>query len=184
MTINRGFDTLPAMPGSVVSVGSYDGVHAGHRQMIGRLVEEARRRGVESVVLTFEPHPRVALGRAEGMRLLTSLDRKAALLAELGVDRLVVADFNRGFAAMSGREFVCRCLIGRLGARALVVGYNHRFGHDRADKSVAEREGLEVIEVGELTVDGRKVSSTVIRRLLDEGRTDEAEKLLGHEYKL
>lgn len=85
----------------------------------------------ESVVLTFEPHPRVTLGRDEGLRLLTTLEEKTALLAASGVDALVVIPFDRSFSTLSGAEFLDRYLIGKIGAETLVVGYNHRFGHDR-----------------------------------------------------
>lgn len=130
MKVFQGFEDLPHFIRPAVTVGSFDGVHRGHRALIGRLVAEARAVGGESVVLTFEPHPRITLGRAEGLRLLTTFEEKVALLAELGVDNVIVIPFDRAFSALSGREFVERCLIGRVGAETLVAGYNHRFGHD------------------------------------------------------
>lgn len=181
MKVFQGFDHLPHFIRPAVTVGSFDGVHRGHRALIERLVAEARAVGGESVVLTFEPHPRITLGRAEGLRLLTTFEEKVALLAELGVDNVIVIPFDRTFSALSGREFVERCLIGRVGAETLVAGYNHRFGHDGVACDAPEvASRLRVVRVGPCTVDGMRVSSTVIRRLLDAGDRTTAEHLAGH----
>ena len=181
MKVFQGFEDLPHFIRPAVTVGSFDGVHRGHRALIGRLVAEARAVGGESVVLTFEPHPRITLGRAEGLRLLTTFEEKVALLAELGVDNVIVIPFDRAFSALSGREFVERCLIGRVGAETLVAGYNHRFGHDGVACDAPEvASRLRVERVGPCTVDGMRVSSTAIRRLLDAGDRTTAEHLAGH----
>ncbi len=175
-----GFGALPRFVHPVVTVGSYDGVHRGHRALIERLVAEARAAGGESIVLTFDPHPRVTLGRGEGLRLLTTLDEKIALLGELGVDNVIVIPFDRAFSALTGAEFVDRYLIGRVGAETLVAGYNHRFGHDRLDCDTLAASGrLKIVKVEPCTVDGQRVSSTLIRRLLEEGKTAEAARHRG-----
>ena len=162
MRVFHGFDALPHFVRPAVTVGSYDGVHLGHRALI-------------------EPHPRITLGKAEGLRLLTTLDEKTALLEELGVDNVIVIPFDRAFSALSGEEFADDYLIGKVGAETLVAGYNHRFGHDRIDCDTLAASGrLRVVKVGPCRVDGEHVSSTVIRRLLDEGKTAEAELLLGY----
>ena len=176
----HGFGALPRFEHPVVTVGSYDRVHRGHRALIERLVAEARAAGGESIVLTFDPHPRITLGRGEGLRLLTTLDEKIALLGELGVDNVIVIPFDRAFSALTGAEFVDRYLIGRVGAETLVAGYNHRFGHDRLDCDTLAASGrIRVVQVGPCTVDGQRVSSTLIRRLLEEGKTAEAARLRG-----
>ena len=179
--IFRGFDNLPHFVHPAVTVGSFDGVHLGHKALIDRLTAEAHAHGGESIVVTFDPHPRITLGRAAGLQLLTPLDEKIALLERLGVDHVVVIPFDKAFSALSGREFVLHYLIGRLGAETLVAGYDHRFGHDRIDCDTLAASGrLRVVKVGPCRVDGEHVSSTVIRRLLDEGKTAEAELLLGY----
>ena len=181
MRVFHGFNSLPQFIRPVVTVGSYDGVHLGHRALIDRLVAEARTSGGESIVLTFEPHPRITLGRAEGLLLLTTLDEKVRLLETLGVDNVIVIPFDRTFSALSGREFVERCLIGRVGAETLVAGYNHRFGHDGVACDAPEvASRLRVVRVGPCTVDGMRVSSTAIRRLLEAGDRATAERLAGH----
>ena len=149
MRVFHGFDALPHFVRPAVTVGSYDGVHLGHRALIGRLIAEARANGGESIVLTFEPHPRITLGKAEGLRLLTTLDEKTALLEELGVDNVIVIPFDRAFIALSGEEFADDYLIGKVGAETLVAGYNHRFGHDRIDCDTLAASGrLRVVKVG------------------------------------
>lgn len=181
MKVFHGFDHLPHFVRPAVTVGSFDGVHRGHRALIERLVAEARAVGGESIVMTFEPHPRITLGRAEGLRLLTTLDEKIALLAELGVDHVIVIPFDRTFSALSGREFIDRYILGRIGAEILVAGYNHRFGHDGVACDAPELTArLRVVRVGPCTVDGVRVSSTVIRRLLEAGDRATAERLAGH----
>lgn len=181
MQVFYGFDALPRFSHPVVTVGSFDGVHLGHRALVRRLVAEARTAGGESIVLTFEPHPRITLGRAEGLRLLTTLEEKIRLLDGLGVDHLIVIPFDRAFGTLSGAEFVRDYLIGRVGAETLVAGYNHRFGHDRiAGGDIA---GLRVVEVGECRIDGHKVSSTAIRNLIERHEYAEAERLLGRGLK-
>lgn len=185
MKIFQGFDSLPAFRTPAVTIGSFDGVHLGHRALIERLVAEARAMDGESIVLTFEPHPRVALGHAEGLRLLSTFEEKVVLLERMGVDNLIVIPFDGVFSALSAAEFVREHLLGRLGARVLIVGFNHRFGHDRVAFSTSEKfEGLKVVRVDECNVAGEHVSSTVIRRLLEEGHTKEAERLLGHPLKI
>lgn len=181
MRVFYGFEQLPHFEHPAVTVGSYDGVHRGHRVLIERLVAEARAHGGESIVMTFEPHPRITLGRAEGLQLLTTLDEKIALLAGLGVDNVIVIPFDRAFSALSGREFVDRYILGRIGAETLVAGFNHRFGHDGLACDAPEiAGGMRIIRVGPCTVDGIRVSSTAVRRLLESGDRAGAEHLLGH----
>ena len=180
MRIFKGFDHLPEFSGTAVTVGSFDGVHRGHLFLLERLLEEARKNQSQSVVLTFDPHPRVTLHRDEGLHILTSLEEKALLLEQAGVDNLVVIPFDERFCALSGEEFVREYLIRKLGAKTLVAGFNHRFGHDRCDCSSLPESLLKVVRVTACDVDGVRVSSTVIRNLLDAGRRAEAEKLLGH----
>ena len=180
MQFYRGFDALPAFRHPAVTVGSFDGVHLGHRALLRQLTDEAQLLGGESIVLTFDPHPRVALGRAEGMQLLTTLDRKRELIEAAGVDAVVVIPFDRTFSALSGREFVERILIGKLGTETLVAGFNHRFGHDRCNCEEAVAGRMKVVRVAACEVGGVQVSSSRIRQLLAEGRRTEAEQLAGH----
>lgn len=169
---------------TIVTVGSFDGVHRGHQHLLQRLVGTARREGLQSVVLTFAPHPRIVLGRGEGLQQLTTEAEKAAWLGHYGVDAMVVWPFTRDFAALSGEEFVRDILQAQLHARVLVAGYNHHFGHDRLAAASLQVEQLRVELVDRYDVEGRHVSSTEIRRHLAAGEWAQAEELLGHPIQL
>lgn len=185
--ISHGFESLPAIERPVVTIGSFDGVHRGHADLLRHVVERAREIGGRSVVVTFSPHPRQVLPRGgSDFQLLTATERKAELMDALGVDEMIVVEFNLEFAALSSEEFVRELLVERLGMHTLVVGYNHRFGHDRDVpedhfERLAARYGFEVVRVPEYRFEGAKISSSVVRNLLGEGRKEEAERLLGHE---
>ena len=132
MHIIYGFDSVPKISHAVATVGSYDGVHSGHKVLIEQVIAYAKRRGGESVVVTFEPHPRITLGKAEGLKLLTTLEEKALLLERLVVDYMVVIPFDIAFSRLSHEEFIEKYLIGKLGIEELIVGYNHHFGHNKS----------------------------------------------------
>lgn len=175
---------------AVVATGFFDGVHLGHRKVLSRLVELARSRGEESLVVTFWPHPRTVLQQdARNLRLLSSLDEKKEQLRALGVDRVEVLDFTRDFSKLSTREYLSDVLIGKFGATALVLGYDNRMGNSCSDPSsvaaVARELGLEVFEEGSLSCDGKvAVSSTKIRAALEDGNVRGASAMLGSDYSL
>lgn len=185
MRIHYDLDNLPAIERPVVTIGSFDGVHLGHAALLSEVIAEARRVGGRSVVVTFAPHPRQILSLDDDFRLLTPLYRKAELLEALGVDELVVIEFNRELAALTSEEFTREVLVGRIGMHTLIVGYNHRFGHDKDIpqdhfEQLGLRYGFGVVRASAFLFEGGKVSSSIIRRLLAEGRNEEAERLLGH----
>ena len=170
---------------AVVSTGFFDGVHSGHRLVIGTLVEEARRRSEESVVVTFWPHPRNVLqDEARNLRLLSSLDEKKLMLKALGVDRIEVLPFTKAFASMTGEQYLKEVLVGRFGATAAIFGYDNRIGSDHKTFSdlqpLSSSLGLDIIPCKELG----SISSTVIRKALAEGRVRDASDMLGYRYGL
>lgn len=187
MRLFHGLDSLPRFVEAAVTAGSFDGVHAGHRVLLERTVREARARGGESVAVTYEPHPRVTLGRAGGLRLLTSPGEKARAIGECGIDNLVVIPFTREFAALPPERFLLDCLAGRVGMKLLVTGYDHRFGRNQAgDGEFLERmsrtAGFGVVRIGAQSAGGLTVSSTALRRLIGEGDMAGAAQLLGRPY--
>lgn len=184
MEIVYGFDSLPKMQRPVATLGSFDGVHCGHRILLDEVARLAAETGGDSVVLTFEPHPRITLHNDEGLKLLTSPEEKAWLLERCGIDYVVIIPFDEAFSRLSREEFVENYLIGKLGIEKLVVGYNHHFGRDKqGDYSfLAGSAGLGVVEVQQQLVGTDKVSSTVIRRTIESGDIRNAIRLLGHPY--
>ena len=188
--LQYGFDTTAAPRRSVVTIGSFDGVHQGHRALLEHLKAMAARMDAESVVVTFDPHPRIAMGRAEGMQLLTTIEERARLLDEVGIDRMVVAHFDDKFRSQPYESFVRDMLIERLGMVGMIVGYNHRLGRgsegnfDKLQPLAAEC-GFELECVAQHREDGEdKVSSTVVRNVIAEGDMERAARLLGARYML
>ena len=188
--LQYGFDTPEVRCRSVVTIGSFDGVHQGHRALLEHLKAMAERLDAESVVVTFDPHPRIAMGRAEGMQLLTTIEERARLLEEVGIDRMVVAHFDEKFRTQPYECFVRDILIERLGMVGMIVGYNHRLGRgsegnfDRL-QPLATECGFELVCVAQHREDGEdKVSSTVVRNVIAEGDMERAARLLGARYML
>ena len=185
-----GFDISVRPRRAVVTIGSFDGVHQGHRALLEHLKAMAKRMDAESVVVTFDPHPRIAMGRAEGMQLLTTIEERARLLEEVGIDRMVVAHFDDKFRSQPYESFVRDMLIERLGMVGMIVGYNHRLGRgsegnfDKLQPLAAEC-GFELECVAQHREDGEdKVSSTVVRNVIAEGDMERAARLLGARYML
>ncbi|MDR0510628.1 MAG: adenylyltransferase/cytidyltransferase family protein [Rikenellaceae bacterium] len=186
MRVFRSFDEAPSLRAPVVAVGSFDGVHLGHRALLEMTMRLARERGGESVAVTFDPHPRRVTG-GEVPGELTSVEEKALLLGELGVDNLLVAPFTKEFSRLPPEEFVRDCLVGRLGMRALAMGYNHHFGRDKEGglellRRLQGQSGFELHELPRQEVGCHKVSSTVIRGLIACGDMAGAAQLLGRPY--
>ena len=173
----------------VVATGFFDGVHTGHRHVIRQLVEAAAVRGDESMVVTFWPHPRNVLQKeARSLRLLTTLVEKQDLLYSLGVDKVEVLRFTKDFSTMTMEEYL-RMLIEDYGAKTVLLGYDNRMGCDAMDPDEVARKaeglGLEVIRTDMISsAQGFAVSSTKIRRSLEEGNVEAAEEMLGYAYTL
>lgn len=188
--LQYGFDISVKPRRAVVTIGSFDGVHQGHRALLEHLKAMAKRMNAESVVVTFDPHPRIAMGRAEGMQLLTTIEERARLLEDVGIDRMVVAHFDDKFRSQPYESFVRDMLIERLGMVGMIVGYNHRLGRgsegnfDKLQPLAAEC-GFELECVAQHREDGEdKVSSTVVRNVISEGDMERAARLLGARYML
>ncbi len=189
MQTYRSIVEVPFEQNSVVTVGTFDGVHRGHRAIIERMQSYARAQKARTVVLTFEPHPRLVLTRSSQapIQLLTTLSEKHALLAQLGVDVLVVIPFTFEFAQTSAEDFVRKILVEQIGVRHLVVGHDHSFGKDRTGneellRRLGEQHGYTVERVEPVVIDGEIISSTKIRAALASGHIAKANAMLGHTY--
>lgn len=184
-----GWEAISHDDSSVVTVGTFDGVHRGHQAIIRYLQTRAREQGGTSTLVSFDPHPRTVV-HGEEVPLLTTVDERATLLEELGLDRFVVVPFSMEFAQLHPEPYVEDILVGRIGLQEITVGYDHRFGKDRAGDVDLLRElgstyGFEVDVIPPQEVDHDVVSSSKIRSLLlDEGNVDRAQELLGRPYQL
>ena len=187
MQVVYGHQNAPAWRGAAVAIGNFDGVHLGHRALIARARELAAARDALTVALTFDPHPSTLLAPARAPLLLTSIERRIELLAEAGVDAVVVEPFTRELAAVAPDEFVDDVVIHALRARAIIVGYDFRFGQGRTGTVEGLRAhgvdaGIEVAIVPAVKVDGEIAASTKIRGHLRAGELARAERMLGRPW--
>ncbi|MFE0873922.1 bifunctional riboflavin kinase/FAD synthetase [Streptomyces smyrnaeus] len=188
----RGLEDIPEGWGrSVVTIGSYDGVHRGHQLIIGRTVERARELGVPAVVVTFDPHPSEVVRPGSHPPLLAPHHRRAELMGELGVDAVLVLPFTSDFSKLSPADFVVKVLVDKLHARSVVEGPNFRFGHKAAGtvESLAELGetydyDVVVVDLFERTESGEAFSSTMARRLVAEGDVRGANEVLGRPHRV
>ena len=173
----------------IATIGFFDGVHIGHCHLINMLKKVARERGVESCVITFDRHPRQVVQPEWCPEMLTTLEEKTQLLEATGIDRCEVLHFDREIANQSAHDFMQHTLKEKMGVSILVTGYDNRFGHNRSEGfedyvRYGKEIGIEVIKGEELTDGSNNVSSSSIRRMLKEGRIEDATRCLGREYQL
>lgn len=190
MDILRRLDAVNTEHGSVVTIGSFDGIHRGHQALLQETERLATTHGLRSVVLTFDPHPQILLRDKSRtpIRLLSTLKEKEFLINRMfDLDAFLVLDFTAGFSEMTAREFVEEILVHELNAKHVVVGYDHRFGHDRTGdidflKSIAPELDFEVTAMGPIMENGHAMSSTRIRDAIQRNDLDLTNRLLGHPY--
>ena len=190
MNIHYDFNNLKEIRNAVVTTGSFDGVHNGHKVILERLKKIAFDIGGESVLITFYPHPRQVLypdTYGKDLKLISSQREKIELLRKAGIDHLIIANFTKEFSNMSSVSFVKDILLKQLHARKIITGYNHRFGHNREGDTevlmqLGEEFGFDVEEIPEQDIQHEKVSSVTIRKALTEGDIQKANKYLDHNY--
>lgn len=189
MKIYKGLDEFQKLENAVVTTGTFDGVHIGHRKILTRLTEVAQKNRGESVLLTFFPHPRMVLQPDSDLKLINTIDEKIKLLEKEGIDHLIIHPFTKEFSRTTSLEFVRDILVNQIGTRKLVIGYDHHFGRNREGAFEHLREfgplyGFEVEEISVEEVDEVNVSSTKIRKALEEGKVEVAANYLGHQFQL
>jgi riboflavin kinase/FMN adenylyltransferase len=190
MRIFRSFEEASVIQSPVVTTGTFDGVHIGHRTIIKRLKKLASEHDGESVLITFHPHPRVVLypeTAGKGLKLICSQEEKIELLRKAGLDNIIIIEFTRHFARITSEEFVRDILCGTLGAKVIVVGHNHHFGFNQQGDyrtlwAWREKYGFEADEIPMQEVQNETVSSTRIRQALTEGYIQRANAYLDHFY--
>ncbi|UNY99563.1 bifunctional riboflavin kinase/FAD synthetase [Zhouia spongiae] len=189
MIIKRNLSDYNEEYFSVVTIGTFDGVHVGHKKIIRRLVESARANDLKSTILTFFPHPRMVLQQDADLKLINTLDEKMAILEKTGLDVLVIHPFTKDFSRLSASEYVQEALVKNLNAKKVIIGYDHRFGRNRTAtikdlKVYGETFGFEVEEISAEEINEVSVSSTKIRKALAEGDVKTANEFLGYDFML
>jgi riboflavin kinase/FMN adenylyltransferase len=188
MIVVRSLSEIQHERNSAVTVGTFDGVHVGHRAIIAEMVRCAKARNGRSVLITFHPHPRTVVGRGP-VKQLTSLDERIDLIAQLGVDAVLVLDFTYAFSRLTSREFYERYVVKGIGVSEVVLGHDHMFGRDReAGTSDLHEMGIEfgfvAHVVGPVAIGGNDVSSSKIRESLLRGDVEQAQRFLSRTYSL
>jgi riboflavin kinase/FMN adenylyltransferase len=188
MKVHFDIDDLPKFTRAVITIGTFDGVHMGHRQIIDKLMQEAKDIQGETVIITFHPHPRkVVSSTILGIRLINTLEEKIQLLGNLGIDHLVVVPFTDAFANQPAEDYVENFLISKFRPHTIIIGYDHRFGKERKGdylllEMMASSQKFQLKEIPKHVLDEIAISSTRIREALLEGRIEIADKLLGYEF--
>ncbi|MEO8822395.1 MAG: bifunctional riboflavin kinase/FAD synthetase [Ginsengibacter sp.] len=190
MQVHRDINNLPFFENAAITIGTFDGVHSGHLQVIHQLKKEASIINGESVIITFDPHPRMVLNQNKNrpsIHLLTTLPEKIELLEKEGIDHLVVVPFTLKFSNQSAEEYISDFLVKKFGPKIIIIGYDHRFGNKRVgDYELLEKYQDEyhykVKEIPEHVLNHIKISSTKIRSALEDGDLKTAKECLGYDY--
>jgi riboflavin kinase/FMN adenylyltransferase len=188
MQIHRDINNLPEFKNAVITIGTFDGVHLGHRQIIDNLKEEAASAHGESVIITFHPHPRKVVSSViTGVRLINTLPERIELLEKTGIDHLVIVPFTDYFASQTAEEYIRDFLVEKFRPHTIIIGYDHRFGKERSgDYKLMEEKApvynYRLKEIPEHVLNTIKVSSTNIRNAILHSNIEEANNFLGYEF--
>ncbi|MCM4162345.1 MULTISPECIES: bifunctional riboflavin kinase/FAD synthetase [unclassified Arenibacter] len=174
---------------TAITIGTFDGVHIGHRKILERLINNAKVLELKATVLTFFPHPRMVLQKDVSIKLLNTIDEKIKILEELGIDYLIIHPFTKEFSRLTATQFVRDILVNDLKTKKIIIGYDHRFGRNRNANindlmAFGNAMDFEVEEISAQEVDDVSVSSTKIRKALEEGDVKTANMYLGYNYML
>ena len=183
----HGIENFPASEGSIVTIGTFDGVHLGHKQILKQLIDTSQQSKLKSVLLTFFPHPRMVLQPDISMRLIQTIEEREKALRKTGLDYLVIHPFSEKFSRLSADDYVKQILVEKLNVRKVVVGYDHRFGRNRTASledmyNYADIHDFEVIEIDAKKIKSTAVSSTKIRKAIDQGDIALANSYLGDPF--
>ena len=170
----HSIESFPQKHLQYLTIGTFDGIHIGHKKILERLINTAKNQNLESLVLTFFPHPRMVLQKDSDIKLIHTIDERANILANLGLENLIIQPFSKEFSRLSATEFVRDILVHKLNVKHIIVGYDHRFGRNRTAnidslKEFGEIYDFTVEEISAQDIDAVAVSSTKIRKALAEG---------------
>lgn len=189
MKIYKDIKDIGVIANPVVTVGTFDGVHAGHQMVIGKVVEAAHKLDGESVLITFEPHPRKVVQPGYDLKLILSMEERVKLFEQLGIDHLFIIHFTKEFSQLSSEDFLLKYVFKPIKPVKLIIGYDHQFGKDRTGdihflRQMAGKHGFDVDQVEMQDIDGDPVSSTRIRDAIKKGNMKMTSKLLGFHYSI
>ena len=190
MKIYKSYQDFSSIPKqSIVTIGTFDGVHIGHQEIIKKLIENTNGNTSESVILTFFPHPRMVLQKGNSIKLLNTIDEKIELLQKNGLDNLIIQPFTKEFSRLTALDFVREILIKNIQTKKLIIGYDHRFGRNREGnfeqlREYGETYGFSLEEIPAQDIKHITVSSTKIREALEKGEIKKANSFLGYNYML
>ena len=187
MKVHYGFESYKNIKNPIVTVGTFDGVHYGHQKIIHRLQKIAKKNNGESVLLTFDPHPRKVLVNDQGLKLIHTVKEKINILEKLGLDHLVVYPFTKEFSKFSAKTYIDELLVKKLGIHTLVIGYDHHFGNDREGnidllKKYEKSNPFYLEEIKAHEIEEIKISSTKVRRAIEKGNIHLVDDYCGHYY--
>lgn len=190
MKIYKNIDEFKGVDYPVVTVGTFDGVHIGHQKIIKRLTEEARKNNGETVLITFHPHPRLIIhSDSKNFKFINTQKRKFELLEKAGIDHLIIIPFTKEFSRQTSEEFIKNIVVDKVKTKKLVIGYNHHFGKNRLGDfrnlfDLGRKYGFKVEKIPVQDVKNIAISSTKIRKALNEGKIRKANELLGYDYSI
>lgn len=189
MKIYRSIEDYNEDKRSVVTIGTFDGIHLGHQKILSRLVKSSKNKDLNSVVLTFFPHPRIILNKYNDVKMIDTLDEKIIHLDEIGIDSLIIHPFDKNFSLLSANQFIKDFLVDKLKIKHIIIGYDHRFGKGREAsvtdlKNYADNYDFTVEEIKAQEIEKITVSSTKIRNSINQGDIKTTEKYLGRYFNL
>lgn len=186
MAIFYNIQNIPQFKNAVITIGSFDGVHHGHKVILSEVVKAAKNVNGTSILITFEPHPRKIIQPDVNLGLLTSLEQRLELITDLGIDHIVVVPFTRDFSMLSAKDYVEQFLLNTFNPHTIIIGYDHHFGHSREGNIELLRKltpvHVQVIEISAQLIEDAAVSSTKIRKAISNGRVEEAAEMLERQY--
>jgi len=189
MKIYRSIKDYNEVKRSVVTIGTFDGIHLGHKKILSRLIKSSKNKDLNSVVLTFFPHPRIILNKYNEVKMIDTLDEKIIHLNEIGIDSLIIHPFDKNFSLLSANQFIKDFLVDKLKIKHIIIGYDHRFGKGREAsvtdlKNYADDYDFTVEEIKAQEIEKITVSSTKIRNSINQGDIKTTEKYLGRYFNL
>ena len=189
MKIYRSIEDYDEDKRSVVTIGTFDGIHLGHQKILSRLIKSSKNKDLNSVVLTFFPHPRIILNKYNEVKMIDTLDEKIIHLNEIGIDSLIIHPFDKNFSLLSANQFIKDFLVDKLKIKHIIIGYDHRFGKGREAsvtdlKNYADDYDFTVEEIKAQEIEKITVSSTKIRNSINQGDIKTTEKYLGRYFNL